>query len=195
MLNNHLIVVGNNDLMKGIITLYHKLSTAGHAEGYKTLFSIGRDYWWPTMCEDIKEFIKGCATCQATKPRTTQPKPPFYPISSEMKTLPFETIAMDFITKLPISKENDIILTITNQGCSKATLFLPCQKRIDAEGVAKLYADQVFPHFGIPKKVIMDRDTRFTAKFTKELCQILQIQQNISSTYHPQTNGQLERSN
>jgi hypothetical protein len=102
---------------------------------------------------------------------------------------------MDFITKLPISKGNDTILTITNQGCSKATLFLPCQEKIDAEGIAKLYADRVFPHFGIPKKVITNRNTRFTAKFTNELCQILQIQQNISSAYHSQTDGQSERSN
>jgi hypothetical protein len=187
--------VGNNDLKKGIITLYHKLPTAGHAEGYKTLFSIGKDYWWPIMHKDIKEFIKGCATCQATKPRTTQPKPPLYPISSEVKTLPFETITMDFITKLPTSKGNDTILTITNKGCLKATLFLPCQEQINMEGVSKLYADRVFPHFGIPKKVITDRDTRFTAKFTRELCQILQIKQNISSAYHPQTDGQSERSN
>jgi hypothetical protein len=77
----------------------------------------------------------------------------------------------------------------------KATLFLPCQEQIDAEGVAKLYANQVFPHFGIPKKLITDRDTQFTAKFTKELCRILQVQQNISSTYHPQTDGQSKRSN
>jgi hypothetical protein len=147
------------------------------------------------MHEDVKEFIKGCATCQATKPQTTQPKPPLYSISSEAKTLPFETIVMDFITKLPTSKGNDMILTITNQGCLKATLFLPCREQKDVEGVAKLYADQVFPHFGIPKKVITDKDTRFTAKFTKELCRILQIQQNISSAYHSQTDRQSERSN
>ena len=82
---------------------------------------------------------------------------------------------MDFITKLPKSEGHDTILTITNQACSKAALFLPCKKQINAEGVAALYAQKVFPHFSIPQKVIFDRDTHFTAKFTRELCRILQI--------------------
>ena len=65
---------------------------------------------------------------------------------------------MDFITKLPSSKEYDTILTITDQVCSKAALFLPCKEQIDTEGVAALYAQRVFPHFGIPQKVITDKD-------------------------------------
>ena len=147
------------------------------------------------MQQDVADFIKGCATCQSTKSRTTQPKPPLYPITTEPDTLPFETIAMDFITKLPKSEGHDMILTITDQACLKATLFLPCKEQIDAEGVAALYAQKVFPHFGIPQKVISNRDTRFMARFTKELCWILQIQQNISTTYHPQTDGQSEQTN
>ena len=147
------------------------------------------------MRQDVTEFVKGCATCQLTKPRTTQPKPPLYPITTESNTLPFETIALDFITKLPKSEGNDTILTIINQACSKATFFIPCKETIDVEGVANLYAQKVFPHYGIPRKVISDRDTCFTARFTKELCRILQIQQNISSAYHPQTDGQSEQTN
>ncbi len=66
------------------------------------------------MRQDIVDFIKGCATCQSTKPRTTQPKPPLYPITAEPDTLPFETIAMDFIIKLPKSEGHDMILIITD---------------------------------------------------------------------------------
>ena len=143
----------------------------------------------------MADFVKGCATCQSTKPRTTQPKPPLHPITTEPDALPFETIALDFITKLPKSEGNDTILTITDQACSKATFFIPCKETIDVEGVASLYMQKVFPHYGLPRKVISDRDTHFTARFTKELCRILQIQQNISSAYHPQTDGQSERTN
>jgi hypothetical protein len=187
--------VGNNDLRRGVIHLYHDFPMAGHPGGQKTLSTITKDYWWPTIRLDVIEYVKGCATCQMTKPRTTQPKPPLHPITNEPDTLPFDVIALDFITKLPDSHRHDTILSITNQGCSKAALFLPCSEQIDAQGVARLYAQNVFPHFGIPKKVISDRDTRFTAKFTKELCRILQVQQNISSAYHPQTDGQSKHSN
>src|SRR6266705_6632829 len=108
------------------------------------------------MQQDVADFVKGCATCQLTKPRTTQPKPPLYPITTELSALPFEMIALDFITKLPESEGNDTILTITDQACSKATFFLSCKEAIDAEGVATLYAQKVFPHYSIPRKVISD---------------------------------------
>jgi hypothetical protein len=72
---------------------------------------------------------------------------------------PFGTVTMDFITKLPTSNGYDTILTITDHDCSKATLLFPCQESITAEEVAKLYVTHVFPHYGISKKIIYDRDT------------------------------------
>jgi transposase InsO family protein len=108
---------------------------------------------------------------------------------------PFQTISVDLITDLPNSNGFDSILTIVDHGCSKAAIFLPCQKTIDAPGVAMLYAQRVFPFFGIPRRVISDRDPRFTAKFTTELCGILKIDQNLSTAYHPQMDGQSERAN
>ena len=147
------------------------------------------------MRKYIAEFVKGCAICQSTKSRTTQAKPPLYPISTTADTLPFKTIALDFITKLPKSGNNDTILSITNQGCSKAMIFLPCTETIDTKGTTRIYAQHVFPHYSIPKQVISDRDTQFTAKFTSELCWMLEIKQNISTAYHPQTDGQSEQSN
>jgi hypothetical protein len=61
-----------------------------------------------------------------------------------------------------MSKENDTILTITDHDCSKAALFFPCKETITAKEVAELYTRHVFPHYGIPHKVISDRDPRFT---------------------------------
>jgi hypothetical protein len=125
--------------------------------------------------------------CQSTKPHLNHPKPPIFPITTNLHALPFETIALDFIIKLPNSKGFDSVLTVTDQGATKAAIFIPCKEAIDAEGVARLYAQQVFPHYGIPTKVISDRDVRFTAKFTKELSRTLGIEQNLSTAYHPQT--------
>jgi hypothetical protein len=109
--------------------------------------------------------------------------------------LPFQTIAVDFITKLPLSYGNNTILTITDHNVSKASIFLPCKETIDAIGIAKLYATHVFPHYRIPLKVISDRDPHFDLAFTTDLCRLLEICQNISTAYHPQTDGQSERTN
>jgi hypothetical protein len=99
---------------------------------------------------------------------------------------------MDFITMLPISGKYDTILTITGHNGSKAAIFIPCQDTITAEGVAELYLQYVYPQCRIPNKVITDRDTRFTSKFAKGLCEALQIHQNISTAYHSRMDGQSE---
>jgi hypothetical protein len=129
------------------------------------------------------------------KPGTTKPKPPLLPIVANERQNPFQTISVDLITDLPNSNGFDSILTIVDHGCSKAAIFLPCQKTIDVPGVAALYAQRVFPFFGIPRRVISDRDPRFTARFITELCATLRIDQNLSTVYHPQTDGQSERAN
>jgi hypothetical protein len=168
---------------------------AGHPGTLQTKLTIEKDFWWPTLLQDIKTYIQGCATCQSTKPRTNHPKTPYNLIPSEHSQTPFGTIALDFITKLPTSEGNDTILMITNHNCSKMALFFPCQETITAEEVAELYGKHVFPHYGIPRKVIFDRDPQFTGRFTATLCAKLGIKQNLSTAYHPQTDGQSEQTN
>jgi Chromo (CHRromatin Organisation MOdifier) domain len=109
--------------------------------------------------------------------------------------MPFKTVAMDLITDLPVLDGFDAIFTITDHDTTKATVFIPCNKTIDALNAAQLYTRYVFPYYGALKKIISDRDPRFTAQLAKELCRLLDIKQNISTVYHPQTDGQSERSN
>jgi len=94
---------------------------------------------------------------------------------------------MDFITKLPQSEGYDTILTITDTDCSKVSIFIPCNEAINSEGVALLDLNNVIPHYSIPHKIILDHDICFVSKFSTELCCILNIHQNISTAYHPQT--------
>jgi hypothetical protein len=155
---NQLVVLENNELKRGVISLFHDSTMTGHPGISRTKLTLEKDFWWPTLLQDIKSYVQGCATCQSTKPRTNHPKPPYHPISLEHSQTPFGTITLDFITKLPTSKENDTILTITDHNCLKATLFFACKETIMAEEVAELYTKHVFPHYGIPQKVISDRD-------------------------------------
>jgi hypothetical protein len=66
---------------------------------------------------------------------------------------------------------------------------------MNVEELAKEYKNRVFPFVGIPSKIISDPDMRFTSNFAKEVCSQLEIEQNISSTYHPQMDRQSERMN
>jgi hypothetical protein len=107
----------------------------------------------------------------------------------------FETVAMDFIVKLPLSNGFNSILMITDHDCTKAAIFIPCNETITAKGVAELYLQHVFKRFGLPQKVISDRDPRLAGNFARVLCTARGITQNMSTAFHPQTDGPSERTN
>jgi hypothetical protein len=193
---DRIVVAGGNDLKRGVIHYFHDTPSAGHPGITNTYKLAKRDIWWPNMKQDVEQYVNGCAICQANKANRSPLRPGLAPITPE-HSLPFQTVAMDFITKLPKSgkKGYNTILTITDHDCTKAAIFIPCHETVTAEGVVLLYLRHVYPRFGIPKKIISDRDTRFTSKFAKGLNNALDIKSNMSTAYHPQTDGQSERTN
>src|SRR5579863_8127592 len=193
--SGRLVVVENNDLRREIAQQYHDAPTAGHPGVTSTLFSISQDYWWPKMKEFVQQYVRGCAICQANKADTTRIKPPLFPISPEHNATPFSTIAVDWITKLPASQGFDSIMTITDHDVSKMAIFVPCKETQGAEEMAWLYIQHVLPYYGLPDKVISDRDPRITSQYFKDMCSLLEITKNTSTAYHPQTDGQSERTN
>jgi hypothetical protein len=68
--------------------------------------------------------------------------------------MPFETVAMDLITDLPISAGFDAIFMITDHDATKATVFIPCRKNIDVLNAAQLYTRYIFPYYRAPRKII-----------------------------------------
>jgi hypothetical protein len=102
---------------------------------------------------------------------------------------------MNLITGLPTHNGKDAILTIVDHGCSRAAIFLPCATMITGSGIAQLYLNHVYRWFGLPTKVISDRDPRFTSHFGRALSQKLGVQQNLSMAFHPQTDGLSEWKN
>ena len=187
-----LVVTSREEIYRDLLRRYHDGTTAGHSGIWKTWQALQQDYWWPTMKAFVKKYVTGCTTCQQNKTITHRNQPPLQPINPEEKPLPFATMSVDFVVKLPVSKGSDSILTITDQGCTKAVILLPCREDMGAEAIAELFKERVFPYTGIPTRLISDRDTCFTSAWFKELCRALRIDQNMSTAYHPQTDGQSE---
>ena len=171
------VVTAKSPYTKQLIHDHHDLPMHGHPGISRTTDLVQRWYWWPRLRQDVIQYVRGCAECQRHKVNTRPTKAPLVPIFPEPKANPFEVIALDFITKLPKSQKYDSILTITDHDCSKASLFIPCTKEITAEGVAELFVRRVFRYYGLPRKIISDRDPRFTSKFARELCRLLGIKQ------------------
>ena len=108
-------------------------------------------------------------TCQQSKILTHRKHTPLYHIPTEEGTPPFQIIVMDLIMELPMQRGLDAILTIVNHGCSRAALFLPCSMHISGAGIAQLYLNHIYPWYGLPRKIISDRDPRFTSHFRRAL--------------------------
>jgi hypothetical protein len=189
------VVTGNTEAKHHLIQSHHDPPIYGHPGISKTIQLMERLYWWPQMWADIREYVKGCADCQCHKVNTRPTKAPLQPIYPKTEALPFKTIALDFIVKLPISQGFNSILTITDQGCTKAAIFIPCNEDIMAEEMAALYIKHVFAHFGLPTKVISDWDPHFMSKFMQAACKVTGIKHAPSTAYHPRTDRQSERSN
>jgi hypothetical protein len=189
------VVTGDTKDKRHIIQSHHDTPVHGHPGISKTIQLTERLYWWPKMRLDITEYVKGCAECQWHKVNTRLTKALLQPIYPKLEAAPFETVALDFIVKLTVSQGYDSILTITDQGCTKAAIFIPCNEDITAEETAALYIKHVFAHFGLPTKIISDRDPRFMSKFIQAACKVTGINHTPSTAYHPRMDGQSERSN
>src|SRR5882724_658982 len=101
---------------------------------------------------------------------------------------------MDFIEGLPLSDGHDTILVVV---CclTKMALFIPTFRDIDGEDLACIFLSQVFAKHGTPTNIVSDRGKHFISRFWRSLCQLLGIKANLSTAYHPKTNGQTERVN
>jgi hypothetical protein len=96
---------------------------------------------------------------------------------------------MDLITDLPLVEGYNSILVVVDRGLSKGVILCPCVKTITWKGTATLLRDNPFKRFGLPDKIISDRDPRFAAHAFQELLKLLNIKSNLTTAYHPQSDG------
>jgi integrase-like protein len=180
------------DKRRAILQELHSSPSAGHPGIANTWALINCHYEGPRLRIFVEQYIRGCPYCQESKTNIPRKKAPLQRFNTHVDQGPFQYVSMDLITDLPTSKGYDSVLTIVDQGCSKATKFLPCQKTIDRPEVARLYLMHLVPLFGLPKRIISDRDPRFTSQFATTLCRALGIQQNLLTAFHPRTDRQTE---
>jgi hypothetical protein len=112
----------------------------------------------------------------------------------ETPEAPWDTISVDFIVKLPESHGYNAIMCIVDS-LSKHPHFILMHTTINAEGMALLFHKEVWKHHGTPRVVVSDRGPQFVTTFTHKLYKLLGIKLAMSTTYHPQTDGQTERVN
>jgi len=169
----------------------HKSRFATHLGSTKIYRDLKEYYSWPNMKREIVEFVSNCGICQQVKIKHQKPV-------GELQSLPilewkWKDISMDFVTRLPKGKKgNDAIWVVVDQ-LTKSALFLPMKMTDLVDKLAKLYVNEVIRLHGVPVSIISDRDPRFTSRLWHSSQRAMGTKLNLSTTFHPQTNGQSER--
>lgn len=95
---------------------------------------------------------------------------------------------MDFFTGLPMVQKNNMVFIVVDR-LSKMIRLIPMPEKSTAQEVADAFLANVVKLHGLPQKIVSDRDVRFTSKFWKSLWSTLGTKLNLSTAYHPQTDG------
>jgi len=171
----------------------HDTKVARHMGQDKTIELIRRNFCWPKMNERIIDFVRSCPECQRNKVARHQP----YGLSSplELSYAPWQSIAMDFITELPVSERCDQLWVVIDR-FTKMAHFLPLpQDGKTAADLVRVFAREIWRFHGLPTDIVSDRDSRFTSEVWQEFLKLLGIRPQMSTAFHPQTDGQTERLN
>ena len=181
----------DRDLVAEVLWNSHDAPMAGHPGRLQTQELVLRDFWFPQMSQTIQKYIEGCETCQRTKILRQSPAAPLHP--NQIPDAPWEHISVDLIGPLPESKGYNAILVIVDY-FSKMKRLIPTNTELTSLGTALIFRREIFKHHGLPRKVISDRGPQFVSKFIIDLYKLLGIRGAPSTAYHPQTDGQTERS-
>ncbi|GKD18172.1 putative reverse transcriptase domain, ribonuclease H-like domain, aspartic peptidase domain protein, partial [Tanacetum coccineum] len=169
----------------------HKSKYSIHL-GYDKMYQdLKKLYWWPNMKAIIAEYVGKCLTCSRVKAECQ--KSSGLLIQPDITAWKWERITKDFITKLPkTSSEHDTIWVIVDR-LTKSAHFIPTRATDGMETLTRLYIKELVSQHGVPISIILDHDSHFTSRFWQSLQNALGTQLDMSTKYHPKTDGQSER--
>ena len=188
---NRLWIPMCNDTKELVMNEAHKSKYSIHPGADKMYQDLRKQYWWPGMKNDVVQYVSRCLTCSKVKAEHLRPSGLLQ--QPEIPVWKWEGIAMDFITKLPNTKNQHNSIWVIVDRLTKSAHFIPIREDYGAEKLAQIYINEIVCKHGVPLNIISDRDGRFMSRFWQTLQSALETQLNLSTAYHPQTDGQSER--
>lgn len=170
----------------------HDSPSSGHFDVKKTRKAIERLYTWPSLKDDVAHYVTTCAGCQRNK--SSNPETCWFD-ALPVPTRKWGSVSMDLIPALPETASGNSAIVVFVDRLSKMTHLAACKTSIDTRAFAKPFRHDVIRLHGVPYEFVSDPDGRFTSTFMREVCRLLNVKQAMSTPYHPQTDGQTERTN
>ncbi|GJT91669.1 putative reverse transcriptase domain-containing protein [Tanacetum coccineum] len=169
----------------------HKSKYSIHPGLDKMYQDLKKLYWWPNMKAEIATYVSKCLTC--AKVKAEHQKPSGLLQQPEIPEWKWEKITMDFVSGLLRTPSGYDSIWVIVDRLTKSAHFLPMKKTDSIEKLAQLYLKEIVCKHGVPTSIISDRDSLFTSRFWKSLQEAMGTQLDMSTAYHPETDGQSER--
>ena len=169
----------------------HKSKYSIHPGSDKMYQDLKKLYWWPDMKAEIARYVSKCLTC--SKVKAEYQKPSGLLQQPEIPQWKWERITMDFVTKLPKTAGGYDAIWVIVDRLTKSAHFIPIRETYSMDQLTRLYIKEIASKHGAPVSIISDRDSRFTSNFWQSLQDSFGSKLDMSTAYHPQTDGQSER--
>jgi ribosomal protein L21E len=190
---NRICVLEIDSIRETILKEAHDSAYSIHPGSSKMYQDLKQKYWWYGLKRHVAAHVAECDVCQRVKAEHQRPTGLLHPL--KIPEWKWEEIGMDFIDGLPRTPaEYDSIWVIVDI-LTKVAHFIPVRTNYTGGKLAELYMARIVCLHGVPKKIVLDRGSQFTSRFWQKLHECLDTQLNFSSAYHPQTDGQIERTN
>ncbi|KAL4123448.1 hypothetical protein QTP88_015626 [Uroleucon formosanum] len=172
-----------------VIKVHHDSLLSGHLGIHKTLKRLGEQLQWKGMKKDVQKYIKSCASCQRNK-SSKKLKIPMAITTTSFR--PFQRIFLDIVGRLPTSHRNNSYILTIQDDLTKFLFAFPIENH-QANTIAKVFVENFVCIHGIPMSILTDNGPEFVGEIFTYICKLLKIEKKMSSPYHPQTNGGLEK--
>lgn len=178
-----------------VIRETHDQPACGHPGVSRTYELLKREYYWRGMRETVAQYVRNCYACHRSKAPRHRQHGLLQPLPIPQKR--WQDITMDFITGLPDSLGYNAIWAIVDR-LTKERHYVPCtddDHGTSAEVVVEMLIKELFRLHGLPASIVSDRGPQFIATIWKSFCKRLGITAKLSTSFHPETDGQTERAN
>ncbi|KAL0148604.1 hypothetical protein M9458_056151 [Cirrhinus mrigala] len=177
-------------LRRRLLGAAHQSPGSGHPGSKRTLLLLQSRYWWSSMRRNTIRYVQSCSVCARSNSPRMLPAGLLVPLPIPER--PWSHLGVDFVMDRPTSEGNTCILVVVDR-FSKMCKLIPLKGLPIAMEAAEHPFHQVFRQFGIPEEIVSDRGPQFISHVWKAFFKLLGVSVNLSSGYHPQTNGQTER--
>nr|GEW91247.1 retrotransposable element Tf2 [Tanacetum cinerariifolium] len=189
--DTRLVVPNDASLREALLTEAHSSPFSVDLGSTKMYHYLKQHFRWSGMKRDVATFVSKCLICQQVNIEHQRASGLLQPL--DIPIWKWDEISMDFVTGLPRTQRRHDAIWVVVDRLTKSAHFLPIRKDYSVSKLAETFQQEIVRLHGTPSAIVSDRDPRFTSRFWKGLQKAWGTRLKFSTAFHPQTDGQTER--